>query len=295
MTKEEYIPGRCPLILEGGAMRGVFEAGVLDVFIEKGLRFERVVGTSVGAMQAVCYLSGQKGWNIRTNKTYCDDPRYMGWTHFFKEKSYFNFDFILDEIACHLDPIDWDSLCKTKTDFYAVATDAITGKGVFLKENPRNRENFMTMVKASASIPFLTQEVMIEGTPYVDGGVGFPCVPLPDELPFHADKAVYILTREEGFQVKEIPSIIKKYASAITIPHHPKLLEILMNIPNTYNHALEILEQMEKDGRVFILRPSGKIKIGRAEVDKEKIQAFYDEGYHLGQERFDDLLRWIHE
>ena len=160
-----YVPMDIPLVLEGGAMRGVFEAGVLDVFIEKGLHFRKVVGTSAGAMQGMCYMSGQKGRNIRINTTYCNDPRYMGIKHLLREKNYFNFKFMFGELANELDPMDMETYRASDTELYAVVTDGQTGKARYISNKSRSEEDFVKAVEASASIPVLSPPVEIDGIP----------------------------------------------------------------------------------------------------------------------------------
>lgn len=192
-----YVPMDIPLVLEGGAMRGVFEAGVLDVFIEKGLRFRKVVGTSAGAMQGMCYMSGQKGRNIRINTTYCNDPRYMGIKHLLREKNYFNFKFMFGELANELDPMDMETYRASDTELYAVVTDGQTGKARYISNKSRSEEDFVKAVEASASIPVLSPPVEIDGIPYVDGGLAIPLVPFYDELPFPVKKiCIYIDTAD---------------------------------------------------------------------------------------------------
>lgn len=275
-------------------MRGVFEAGVIDVFLEKGLQFENAVGTSAGAMQAVCYLSGQKGRNIRINTTYCNDPRYMGWRHFFKSRNYFNFDFIFEEIANDLDPMDWETLEETKTVFYAVVTDVLTGRGEFMTTSPKNRVYFFNMVKASASIPLISPAVTLGDRLYVDGGVGYPCVPLLEDLPFSASKGVYILTREKGYRKKELYSFWKNRIPLLAKPRYRDLVVALCHMAERYNHIADIIEQREKEGNIFIFRPERPVIVKRAERDAKKLKTLYEEGVHVGETHMEELMRWIH-
>ncbi len=289
-----YAPQGCALILEGGAMRGVFEAGVLDAFLSKGLHFRHVVGTSVGTMQAMCYLSGQKGRNIRINATYCRDPRYMGIKHLLKEKNYFNFDFMFGELAHQLDPMDMETYRAAETELYAVLTDGITGKHRYISNKECGEEEFTKAVEASASIPLLSPPVEIDGVPYVDGGLAMPLVPFPYELPFPAEKPVYILTRQNSYRKKSMPSVARKIAQAIWGKKYPMILESMCTIPERYNARIEKLLQLEAEGKIFVFRPEKTVTVKRAETNPAKLRQLHGEGYRIGMARFNELMRWIH-
>lgn len=289
-----YVSMDIPLVLEGGAMRGVFEAGVLDVFIEKGLRFRKVVGTSAGAMQGMCYISGQKGRNIRINTTYCNDPRYMGIKHLLREKNYFNFKFMFGELANELDPMDMETYRASDTELYAVVTDGQTGKAHYISNKSRSEEDFVKAVEASASIPVLSPPVEIDGIPYVDGGLAIPLVPFYDELPFPVKKSVYILTRPISYRKRQMPYFLRKMAEAVWGRKYPAIVDSMCTIPERYNARLEKILQMEKEGDVFIFRPENPVKVSRAERNPAKLRVLHGEGYRIGMMRFDELMRWLH-
>lgn len=290
-----YVPKEIPLILEGGAMRGVFEAGVLDAFIGKRLHFRRVVGTSVGAMQAMCYLSRQKGRNIRINTMYCNDPRYMGMKHLIKEKNYFNFKFMFGELANEIDPMDMETYRVSGAELYIVITDGHTGKARYISNKGRSEEGFVKAVEASASIPVLSPPVEIEGTLYVDGGLSMPLAPFYDELPFPVKKSVYILTRPLTYRKKNMPYVMKKMAKVVWGKKYPAIVESMLTIPRRYNARVERLLELEKEGEVFIFRPENPVEVSRVERNPAKLRVLHGEGYRIGMAQFDELMRWIHE
>lgn len=289
------VPKEIPLVLEGGAMRGVFEAGVLDAFIGTGLHFRRLVGTSAGAMQAMCYLSGQKGRNIRINTTYCNDPRYMGIKHLLKEKNYFNFKFMFGELAKELDPMDMEAYRESSADLYAVVTDGHTGKARYISNKSRSEEEFIKAVEASASIPVLSPPVEIDGVPYVDGGLAIPLVPFYDELPFPVEKSVYILTRPVSYRKKSMPYMMRKMAKAMWGRKYPAIVDCMLTIPERYNMRVERLLELENEGKVFIFRPENPVEVSRAERNPAKLRLLHGEGYRIGMARFDELMRWLRD
>ena len=230
MNSMFYAPDGAALILEGGAMRGVFEAGVLDAFLEKGLRFLKVIGTSAGAMQAICYLSEQKGRNIRINAKYCNNKRYMGFRHLLKKRNYFNFDFMFGQLTYKLDPIDIEALENTKSDLRVVVTNCFNGQAEYISNKDYPVDEYMNVIKASASIPLLSPPVNIGDVLYADGGVAMPLAPLPEELPFPTAKPVYILTRDDSYRKKEIPGICKPFIDFMAGNKYPAVLSALYRV-----------------------------------------------------------------
>ena len=288
-----YAPDEASLILEGGAMRALFEAGVLDAFLEKGLHFKKMTATSAGAMQAICYLAEQKGRSVRINTTYCNDPRYMGFRHLWKEKNYFNFNFMFGELTYELDPIDVEALKNTETLLQVIVTNCLNGEAIYLSNKDYTTDEYMKVIEASSSIPLLSPPVEIGSVPYVDGGVGMPLVPLPHELPFSSEKPVYILTREFSYRKKEIPEAYKMLMNLFWKKKYPDVLEAIYRITQIYNEKAEMLSELEAEGKVFVIRPEEPVTVKRAETNPDKIRHLHGEGYRIGIKRFNELMRWI--
>ena len=182
------------LILEGGAMRGLFTSGVLDVFMENDLYFPRVAGVSAGALNGVNYVAHQPGRSRAVNLDYVNDPRYMGASHLLKNFSYFNFDFLLGEVSETLNPLDFNTLYTSPQELWAVATDCRTGRAVYFEKNQPGLD-FMDAVRASASLPLMGRMVKVGRDVCLDGGVA-NAVPLPADLPVPCGKTVLVLTRQ---------------------------------------------------------------------------------------------------
>lgn len=289
------IPASAALLLEGGAMRGIFTAGVLDSFMEAGIYFPKMAAISAGTLQAVCYAAHQKGRNRRINTTYCTDPRYMGVSHLIRGGSYFNFPFIFGELAHKLDPFDYDVFQNTDEVLYAVITDCMEGKPHFVSNKGCPVDIFMKVCEASCSIPLFSAPVQLKGFDYVDGGVGMPLAPLPEELPFPCKKPVYILTRDIEYRKKPVPRYFHWLMEAKFGKTYPAVVEGMCSIPERYNQRLRRVLELEKAGKVFVIRPEKPVSVSRVEKDPEKLEALYEEGLAIGRARIQEMRTWLHE
>ena len=271
-------------------MRGLYTSGVLDVFMENGLYLPNVVGVSAGALNGVNYVARQPGRSLRANLDFLDDPRYMGPTHLLKEFSFFNFDFLLGEMAESLLPFDFETFWSSEQRLWAEATDCRTGRAVFYEKHALGEE-FFTALRASASMPLLGSMVKVGRDVCLDGGVA-NCIPLPQDLPFAAGRTVMVLTRQQGFrkppQSRPIQRLYHRRYGA-----HPELLEACLTQPEVYNAQMERIDRLEAEGRVFLIRPSTPVTVGRTERDKAKLQALYDQGRAEAEERLPALRAYL--
>lgn len=283
------------LLMEGGAMRGIFTAGVLDAFMDAGVYFPKMAAISAGTLQGVCYVAHQKGRNRRINTTYCSDSRYMGVSHLVRDGSYFNFDFIFGELAHTLDPFDYEVFEKTSETIYAVITDCTTGEARFVSNKGCPVDTFLKVCEASCSIPLFSKPVRLKGRYYVDGGVGMPLAPLPEELPFSCKKPVYILTRDKEYRKKPVPPYFHWLMEAKFGHTYPAVVEGMCSIPERYNERLETLHSLEAAGKAFIIRPESPVTVSRVEKDGKKLEALYEEGYAIGKRRLPEMRDWLHE
>lgn len=278
------------LLLEGGAMRGLYTSGVLDVLMENDLYLPNVVGVSAGALNGVNYLARQPGRSLRANLDYLNDPRYMGPGHLLKEFSFFNFDFLLGEMAAELLPFDYDTFFASPQRLWAEATDCRTGRAVFYEKAALGR-NFFTAVRASASMPLLGSMVRVERDVCLDGGVA-NCIPIPADLPFPAGRTVLVLTRQKGFR-KPAQSGVTRRLYHRRYGAYPALLAACLAQPEVYNAQMDRIDRLEEEGRVFVLRPGTPVTVGRTEKDKAKLQALYDQGRRETTERLAALKEYL--
>ena len=267
-------------------MRGMFTAGVLDVFMEHGVHFDGVMGVSAGAVFGPNFLSGQIGRVIRYNKRYNGDRDYMGLKPLLSTGNIVNTKYAYGTVPMLLDPFDDEAFRASGVPFYAVLTNLRTGKPEYKQIHSVLAE--MDVLRASASLPFASTPVELNGEKYLDGGVA-------DSIPFRAaeklgfDRVVVILTRDKSYVKKPMnPKPIDLWYK-----HYPALAEQLKNRHNVYNNALRELLNWEQQGKAWVLHPSQPIEIGRLERRSDKLQAVYDLGTGDAQVALDSLRTYL--
>ena len=261
------------LILEGGAMRGMFTAGVIDVMMENGIDFDGAIGVSAGAAFGCNYKSKQVGRVIRYNMKYCADRRYSGIGSLIKTGNIFSTDFAYGEVPLKYDVFDFETYQSNPMDFYVVCTDIETGKAVYHNYGGKDDHCF-DWIRASASMPIVSQIVDIDGRKLLDGGIA-DSIPVKyfEELGYR--KNVVVLTQPENYQKKKnrlMPLIRLKYR------RYPKLVETMANRHLVYNAALDYIKDRERQGALFVIRPKEKLKIGKVEKNPDKLKEVYDIG-----------------
>jgi len=276
------------IVLEGGGLRGAFTGGVLEYFLEKELNFDRVIGVSAGACTGASYQSKQKGRNRKVNVEYPADKRYMGLTQLMTTGSYFNMKFIFDEIPNKLAPFDEKAFFNNPAEFDIVTTSLGTGDRVVLAKSDIANIGVSKALIASSSIPLLSQPVDIGGQLYFDGGVS-DSIPVRYALSKH-EKAVVILTRPRGYRKGEMGA---KLLFKLVFRKHPEFLETLLKRNDEYNKTLDFCEQMEQEGKLFIIAPAPEFSIGRTEKSYEKRLALYNHGYKVSSIEYENLQLFL--
>ena len=277
------------LALEGGSLRCMFSAGVVDVMMERQLWADGLFGVSAGALTGVNYISRQVGRTAQVNLGFVNDKRYLGLGNLIFKKSIFNFDFLFGEISDTLIPLDRETFAKSPAQFTAVCTDCRTGK-------PRYYEKHSCMdiygaVRASASMPLLSPTVTVEGTPCVDGGVSVS-IPYRKPLEEGYEKVVVITTREHGYRKPDVPRpLAQLYAKHYK--EYPKLVRSLLITPRRYSRELDELDQLEAQGKVFVLRPPEPVTVSRTERDVHKLKALYAQGRRVCLEHMEELVHYL--
>lgn len=261
------------LVLEGGGHRGIYTAGVLDVFAENNISFDGIMGVSAGAIHAASYLSGQPGRSVRYTSRYCSDPAYMGLRSLFTTGNYFNVKFCYYRLPDELDPFDNDTFDANPVPFYTVATDIRTGKADYhLCDSLRGKK--IRWLQASSSMPLAAAVVNIDNRFYLDGGIA-DSIPIKKMQEMGYGKNVVILTQEKGYRKKpnSMLSIIRLVYKAF-----PDFVKAVENRHNVYNSQLDYLEEEDRKGNVIIIRPSEKPEAGRTERNRGKILRTYELG-----------------
>lgn len=278
------------LILEGGALRGVYTSGVLDALMELGIRIPNVVGVSAGSLNALSYLSRQPGRSRDINLNYVNDPRYMGPSHLLKSFSFFNFDFVFGQLSHELVPFDYDTFYHSDQTMWAVATDCRTGKAIFYHDKEMGEE-FFTACRASCSMPLLCSMVKVGEDVCLDGGIA-NCIPLQEELPFTAGKMVVVLTRQKGFRKKgQGPAIDQMYRRRYK--NHPELMEACLHQAEDYNRRMQRIDALEAEGKIFVIRPQTPVTVTRTERDVNKLRALYQQGFDETMACADALRKFL--
>ena len=269
------------LALEGGGYRGMYTAGVLDVWMEHGITCDHMVGVSAGAAFGYNFKSRQIGRAIRYNKAYCADRRYAGVGSWLKTGDMFNADFAYREVPIERDPIDLETYRATPMRFTAVMTDLETGKAVY-HDLPYGDERDIEWIRASSAIPVATRPVKIDGREYLDGGVADS---IPSAWLFEQgyDRNIVVLTQPAGY-VKEPNSLMPWLR--LVFRRHPAFVEALAHRHEVYNATLADLARREAAGEVFVVRPSESVKVPSLCRDPEELERIY----RIGRRDAEDML-----
>ena len=258
------------LVLEGGAMRGLYTAGVLDVFMENDIKVDTIFGVSAGALFGINYKSKQIGRALRYNLKYAHDKKYMGIYSLITTGDVMNKEFCFNKLVYELDPLDFETYCNSNIEFYAVVTNVETGKAEYIEISDAKRD--MEYLRASGSMPFVSNLVEINGNKYLDGAVADP-IPLKKTLDMHYEKVIVIQTRPADYTKTKswLPFglVYKKY---------PEFVKTAKEAYINYNKTLDLIKKYENDGKIIVLRPSEKIKMRRVEKNLNKLQAIYNIG-----------------
>lgn len=276
------------LVLEGGAMRGLFTAGVLDVFMENGIKFDGAIGVSAGAVFGCNFKSNQPGRAIRYNKKYCKDPRYVSLKGWLKTGDLYSVDFDYNELPNKLDIFDREAYKENPMDFYIVATDANEGKPVYELCNNGDEHDIQWM-RASASMPVFSNPVPIGNGLYLDGGTS-DSIPLKYFESIGYNRNVVILTQPKGYVKKPYPlmSYIKK-----RLKDQPEMVRVMEERPQMYNETLHYIEEQEALGKILVIRPPEKIKAKPIISGPDELQATYEQGVRVGRAMLNKVKEFI--
>ena len=220
------------LLLEGGAMRGMYTAGVIDVLLENNIKVDCIMGVSAGALFGVNYKSRQKGRAFRFNLKYIKDKRYMGMYSLITTGNILNQEFCFKDIPDTLDDFNYASFKRTKEDFYAVVTNMKTGQAEYIKIDDLKKD--IEYLRASGSMPFVSKPVEINGNQYLDGGIA-DAIPIKKMLSMGMDKIIVVLTRPAEYRKKKMNMTLAN----IVYKNYPKLINTMKNRYKVYNNSVE--------------------------------------------------------
>ena len=276
------------LVMEGGAMRGMFTAGVIDVMMEHGIEFDGAIGVSAGAAFGCNYKSRQIGRVIRYNTRFCQDKRYGGFRVLLKTGDYYSKEFCYDEVPHKHDPFDYDTYERNPMEFYVVCTDVDTGRAEYHKYENRH-DHALDWIRASASMPLVSRMVEIEGRRYLDGALA-DSIPVDYFESIGYDRNVVILTRPEGYRMEAdslLPLMKLRYR------RFPRLLDAIQTRHVVYNATLQKIARRERAGELLVIRPPMALPISRTEKDPEKLRAVYEIGRQTAERRLEEIQAFL--
>ena len=274
------------LILEGGGLRAIYTAGVLDCFLKNNIKVDAVIGVSAGALFGINYLSKQQGRVIRYTLENANNKDYMGLSSWIKTGNIMNKDFCFNKLIYETDPFDFKTFNKSKIEFYVTVTNVETGKAEYKRIN--DIEEDMEYLRASGSMPIVSKIVKVNGKKYLDGGIS-DSVPIKWGLKNGYKRIIVVETRPKTYRKKKSKLLPYK----ILYKDYPRLVKTVKERYNIYNKTKTYIEALEEENRVFVIRPTEYIKIKRIENNKDKIQEMYRLGLKDANERLKELKKYM--
>lgn len=277
------IDGGTALVLEGGGLRGVFSCGVLDCFMKHGVRFPFTVGVSAGACNGLSYMSGQAGRAKASNIDLMDRHHYVGLKYLITQGCIMDFKLLFEDFPERIIPYDYDAYFSNPDRFVMVTTNCLTGKAEYFEEKSSARR-VMDIVRASSSLPFVTKISYVDGVPMLDGGIA-DSIPVEYAFSQGYDKAVVILTRNKGYRKK----VGKNLITRLFYRKYPALQKAIAERNAVYNRTMNLIERLEEEGKIIVIRPVRPVEVGRMEKNTAKLRALYDEGFSLAGKMLADI------
>lgn len=278
------------LVLEGGGTRGVFSAGVLDYFMEINLYFPYVIGVSAGSGVGASYVSRQPKRIKNSMIDSLRETKYVSLKNYFKTGDLFDMDMIYDYFPRELYPFDFNTFFSSEQKCITVATNCENGQAVYLEEK-EDKERFMRFCRASSSMPLVSKIVHIDGIPLLDGSVS-DSIPIQRAIKDGCEKNVIILTQNKGYLKKSDKpfNLVAKFFYR----QYPKFYQALVSRAYEYNRILTYIEQLEVEGKVFVLRPEVKV-VKRTENDPDVLTEFYQHGFNVAQRNYPALEKYLED
>lgn len=265
------------LILEGGGLRGVFTCGVLDCFMDKGIRFPFTVGVSAGACNGLSYMSGQRGRAKSSNIDLMDKHHYVGFKYLLTQGCIMDYKLLFEDFPEKIIPYDYDAYFANTDRFVMVTTNCLTGKAEYFEEKTDSKR-VMDIVRASSSLPYVAKITYVDGIPMLDGGIADP-IPVEYAQSQGYERMVVVLTRNKGYRKNEKQLPVPKFIYR----KYPELRKTLSSRNAEYNRTMEMIERLEDEGRMTVIRPVHPIEVDRMEKDTDKLRSLYQEGYELAE------------
>ncbi len=271
------IDDRTGLVLEGGGMRAVFTAGVLDYLMDHGIWFPYTIGVSAGASNGISYASRQRGRSRFSNIDLLGKYNYIGLRHFLRGKGYIDLDYLFYVYPDRYYPLDYETYFNSGDRFVMVTSNCLTGEAEYFEEK-KDRRRLVDICKASCTLPVLCPVSYVDGIPMVDGGV-CDAIPVRRAIADGFPRNVIILTRNKGYRKEEQDF----YLPGFIYTKYPAIRERLRSRYRRYNEVLDFIDRLEAEGKALVIRPVNPIQVSRTENDTKKLEALYEEGYACGK------------
>ena len=265
------------LVLEGGGLRGVFTCGVLDCFMDNGIRFPFAVGVSAGACNGLSYMSGQRGRAKSSNIDLMDKQHYIGLKYLLTQRNIMDFKLLFEDFPERIIPYDYDAYFSNPARFVMVTTNCLTGKAEYFEEKSSSKR-VMDIVRASSSLPFVSPITYVDGVPMLDGGIA-DSIPVRYALSQGYERLVVILTRNKGYRKQNS----EMRAAKVFYRKYPNLQKALSQRNAVYNQTMDLIERLEDEGWITVIRPIRPVEVGRMEKDTAKLTMLYQEGYDIAR------------
>lgn len=279
--------GKTGLVLEGGGVRGIYTAGVLDVMLENGITFDGVIGVSAGAIHGCSFLSGQRGRSIRYYRNYVRDPRIMSIRSWLTTGDIVGAEFCYHTLPDQLDVYDHEAFLRNPTPFYAVCTNVETGLPEYIRLTDMRRQ--IEYLRASASLPYFSRIVTLEGKKYLDGGCA-DSIPVDAMRALGHERCVVVLTRDASYRKSpELTGLAR-----LVYRRYPAFVHTMAHRHEMYNAQAEHVAALENDGSAFVIRPEQPLTIGRLERNVDKVQHVYDQGRADAEKALPALHTFLH-
>ena len=275
---EYRLTSKSGLVLEGGGMRGVFTCGVLDNFMDRGIRFPYTIGVSAGACNGLSYMSEQRGRAKYSNIDLLREYHYIGLKQLLLKGNLIDFDLLFYTFPEKIIPYDYERLAACEEHFEMVTTDCRTGKACYFEEK-HDPVRVIDLVKASSSLPFVSPISYVDGRPMLDGGIT-DSIPLLRAQELGYNNNIVVLTRNKGYRKPDKPTPVPPFIYR----KYPELRRAIHSRNKMYNEQISTIEQLEESGKLTVLRPQRPIEVGRMERDYRKLVSLYEEGYECASQ-----------
>ncbi|MCD8260149.1 MAG: patatin family protein [Bacteroides sp.] len=275
------ITDKTGLVLEGGGMRGVFTCGILDYLMDHDIRFSYTIGVSAGACNGLSYLSKQRGRARYSNIDLLEKYDYIGLKHLLRQRNILDFDLLFEKFPEYILPYDYDTYFASKERFVMITTNCLSGRADYFEEKQCKRR-MSDIVRASSSLPYVCPIMYVDGIPMLDGGI-VDSIPVERAIEDGFTHNVVVLTRNKGYRKTGVDRKVPRFL----YKEYPRLRVALSNRGKVYNRQLELVERLEEEGKITVIRPEKPVVVDRIERDIKKLTDLYEEGYECARRMFE--------